>query len=235
MVWKFTAVIGKLPEVDLPVREDASLLTTAEVADRQRAAKKHNAIAFADLTMALDSPSLIGMLMQAQTDDWPSGLASMVMRQLFDKFEPQDTVSLIDMNRLKQRIGLQTPESNPQSFFEQMTALENQFKKTMDESEKVAIAIEKLPVEYQPVLTVEMRKEGSLVTAQHIENAAFQDWRSVHGSYANNSVIDGARQDTKETGKEVALAAFNGTCNRCGRRGHKEAECYAKKHINGQT
>ena len=48
------------------------------------------------------------------------------------------------MNRLKQRIGLQTPESNPQSLFEQMAALENQFKKTMDESEKVAIAIEKI-------------------------------------------------------------------------------------------
>ena len=59
-----------------------------------------DAIAFANLTMALDSPSLIGMLMRAQTDDWPSGLASMVMKQLFDKFKPQDTVSLIEMNRL---------------------------------------------------------------------------------------------------------------------------------------
>ena len=108
---------------------------------------------------------------------------------------------------------MQTPESNPQSLFEQMAALENQFKKTMDESEKITIAIEKLPVD---VLTAEMRKEGSLVTAQHIENAAFQHWQSVHGSYANNSVIDGARQDTKETRKEVALAAFNGSCNRCG-------------------
>ena len=79
-----------------------------------------------------------------------------------------------------------------------------------------------------------MRKEGTLVTAQYIENAAFQHWRSVHGSYANNSVIDGASQDTKETWKELALAVFNRTCNRCGCRGHKEAECYAKKHINGQ-
>ena len=97
-----------------------------------------------------------------------------------------------------------------------MAAVENQFKKTMDENEKVAIAIEKLPVEYQPVLTAEMRKEGTLVAAQHIENATFQHWWSVHGSYANNSVIDGASQDTKETRKELALAAFNGTCNRCG-------------------
>ena len=103
-------------------------------------------ITFANLTTALDSPSLIGMLMQAQTVDWPSGLVSMVMKQLFDKYELEDMVSLINMNQLKQYIGLQTLESNPQSLFEQIAALENQFKKRMDDSEKIAIAIEKLPV-----------------------------------------------------------------------------------------
>ena len=95
------------------------------------------------------------------------------MKQLFDKFKPQDMVPLIDKNQLKQHIGLQTLESNPQSLFEQTAALENQFKKRIDDSEKIAITIEKLPVEYQPVLTVEMRKEGALLTAQHIENTAF--------------------------------------------------------------
>ena len=55
-------------------------------------------IDYANLTMDLESPSLIGMFMRAQTPDWPSGLASMVVKQLFDKFEPQDTMSLIDMN-----------------------------------------------------------------------------------------------------------------------------------------
>ena len=54
---KFAAAIGKVPEADLPARENTSLSMTAEVADRQRAAKKCNAIAFAILTMALDSPS----------------------------------------------------------------------------------------------------------------------------------------------------------------------------------
>ena len=68
--------------------------------------------------MALESPSLIGMLMRAQTPDWPPRLASMVVKQLFDKFEPQDTMSLIDMNQLKQQIWLQTPDSNPQTMFE---------------------------------------------------------------------------------------------------------------------
>ena len=32
--------------------------------------------------MALDSPSLIGMLLRARTTNWPSGLASMVVEQV---------------------------------------------------------------------------------------------------------------------------------------------------------
>ena len=42
-----------------------------------------------------------------------------------------------------------------------------------------------------------MRKEWSLLMAQHIENAAFQHWQSVHGSYANNTVIDGPINERK--------------------------------------
>ena len=51
------------------------------------------------------------------------------------------------MNCLKQQIGLKTPESNPQTMFEQIAALENQFKTPMHDSEKIVIAIEKLPGE----------------------------------------------------------------------------------------
>ena len=159
----------------------------------------------------------------------------MVVKQLFDKFEPQDTMSLINMNHLKQPIGLKTLESNPQTMFEQIAALENQFKTSISDSEKIAIAIEKLPAEYQPVLSAKMRKEGSMLSASHIENATFQYWHSVHGSYTKNLVINAANNQDSESGKEVALAAFNGICNRCGYRGHKEAESYTKEHINGQT
>ena len=97
------------------------------------------------------------------------------------------------------------------------------------------IAIEKLPAEYQPVLTAKMRKEGSLLSASHIENTPFQYWHSVHGLHAKNLVTDAAKKQDSESGIEVALAALNGTCNRCGHRGHKGAECYDKKHINRQT
>ena len=55
------------------------------------------------------------------------------------------------------------------------------------------------------------------------------------GARSKNTVINVANNHDSELGKEVALAAFNGTCNRCGHRGHKEADCYTKKHINRQA
>ena len=56
------AAIGKVPEVDLPVSDTASLSTAAKEGNKQKVGKQ-NAITFANLTTALDSPSLIGMLM----------------------------------------------------------------------------------------------------------------------------------------------------------------------------
>ena len=119
-VWKFAEAVEQLSEADLPATASMSLLMNEETKWKQTLAKKCNAIAFANLTMALDSPSLIGILMRAQMMTWPQGLASSIINQLFEKYEPHDTVSMIDMNRLKQKIGLPTPDSNPQIMFEQI-------------------------------------------------------------------------------------------------------------------
>ena len=51
-----------MAEKDLPATTSAELVKDEETQCKQMLAKKHNAIAFAKLMMALDSPSLIGML-----------------------------------------------------------------------------------------------------------------------------------------------------------------------------
>ena len=45
-------------------------------------------------------------------------------------------------------------------MFEQTASLENQFKTNMSNSENIAIAIRKLSVKYQPVLTAEMQRNN---------------------------------------------------------------------------
>ena len=57
-----------------------------------------------------------------------------------------------------------------------------------------------------------MRKEGVGITLSHIESAAFQHWRAMYGSFPSNPVIDDGA-NTADNSKEVALAAFSGTCN----------------------
>ena len=172
-MWKFADAIEQTGEADLPATTSTALAKHKEMQCKQMLAEKHNAIAFANFTMALDSPSLVGMLMRAQMLDWPQGLASTVINQLFEKYEHHYTVLIIDMNRLKQKIGLPMPNSNPQIMFEQIAPLENQFKTPMSSSEKIAIDIEKLPPEYQGILTSEMSKEGRGITPKHIKDVAF--------------------------------------------------------------
>ena len=174
MVWKFMEAIDRTPKTHLPSTASTTLSTNEATQRKQILAKRQNAIAFPNLTAALNSPSLIGMLMRAQMMAWPQGLASSIMNQLFQKYKPHDTFSMIDMNHLKQKIELPTPKSNPQTMFEQIALLENQFKTTMTNSEKIGIVIDKLPSKYQGVLTSEMSKEGHSIMPRHIEDVTFQ-------------------------------------------------------------
>ena len=70
-VWKFAEAIEKMQEEDLPATASTMLLMNEEIKHKQTLVKKCNVIVFANLTMALDSPSLIGMITRAQTMPWP--------------------------------------------------------------------------------------------------------------------------------------------------------------------
>ena len=70
-VWKFAEAIERTAEKDLSATASAELARDEETQCKQTHVKKCNVIAFANLTMALDSPSLIGMLMRAQMPAWP--------------------------------------------------------------------------------------------------------------------------------------------------------------------
>ena len=115
-----------------------------------------------------------------------------------------------------------------------MAALENQFKKRMDDSEKITIAIEKLPVKYQHVLTAEMRKEGSLLMAQHIKTPLF----NIGGQCINHMqtillfMFPTRKKKIKATNWLLQCSV---NLQQVWSLGSQEAECYATKHINGQT
>eukprot|EP00957_Ditylum_brightwellii_P102522 7813339-Ditylum_brightwellii.AAC.1 len=86
-VFRFTHSIQKTVDPDLPKSEDADVDNRNTAAKK---AKKAKAVAMASLTMAFTSKSLIGMLYDAKTADWPSGLASKIVVALHEKYVLQD-------------------------------------------------------------------------------------------------------------------------------------------------
>jgi hypothetical protein len=61
----------------MPARDDVTVNATTPPAMTK--AKKRNAIAMANLTMAFTSEMTMGLVYKAQTEEWPGGLAHLVV------------------------------------------------------------------------------------------------------------------------------------------------------------
>ena len=139
-----SAVSKDGPDPHLPGRDDEVLSTDDALAARQSLAKKKNAMAFCALNLAMSSFQMIRMLTEAQKDEWPDGLAWRVIAALHRRFKPTDTVSKIEMRRLLGKVAM-TKKEDPSTLFSQIGQIENIFNVSIDDEEKIAIAIEAAP------------------------------------------------------------------------------------------
>ena len=96
-VYRFVQALRIGGEHDLPATEDTVIDTTTDEGKREEAAKKRNALAMANLTMAFTSESTMGLVYKAMSTDWPSGLAHLVVAALFKKYQPQDTITRVEL------------------------------------------------------------------------------------------------------------------------------------------
>ena len=83
-----------------------------------------NVIVIANLTMALTSESLTGMVYQPITIGWPSGLAHMVVDSLFNKYVPKYLVSKIDFCRALNAV-IMKKEEDPENIFKAISGIDN--------------------------------------------------------------------------------------------------------------
>ena len=81
---------------DLPVTE-ATVIPAGTDGAPTRAAVRRNSVAYANLSLALNSEQLVHILVVGQTTDWPSGLAWQVVQALHPRFKPADIISKIEL------------------------------------------------------------------------------------------------------------------------------------------
>ena len=205
-------------ETDMPATDATVLDSQLDVLSI--AAKKRNAIAMANLTMAFSSEATMGLAYKAITTDWPGGLAHLVVKSLMDKYQPKDLISRVELRQMLNGIKMKKSD-DPAIIFEQISAIENQYNtdtKKIDEEELIAIVLDVAPFEYQAVLTTEHRMKGTAIKLSDLEAAMTQMYRQMISKRAR-----GGMNDADET--EITLSAFQGTCWKCKKKGHRSNKC----------
>ena len=228
----YAAVMGFLPaiqivkEVNMPTDESEEIDETQEEGKKKAAAKRRNALAVANLTMAFTTEATICLVYESVTEEWPSGLAHRIVDALFKKYQPQDTMTKVELRQQLNKVSLKKTE-DPAKLFEQIAAIQNRYNtasKKIDEEDLIATVLEKAPKEYQALLTGEQLRLGDELTIEHLRKAMTTHWRTIS---------DTGTGTTANSEGEVALGAFGGFCFTCKEKGHKAHQC-PKKNERGK-
>ena len=203
--------------------EYGSGATGAQDADKEKQLRlgKKNFLAMAHLTMAFGTEGLLNKIPSSYTTEWPGGLAYRMMEILKIKYAPKDRMAVVERVRKMNALSLCEGE-NPENLFEEIKAIDNQFKDLthgLTEQDKIAAVLDKGPKEYSVILANTAREKGSRLTMEHLKEAMRIQWRIEHG--------DGKAKSGNS--KEFNLSKFSGNCYHCGKKGHKSNKCQEKK------
>jgi hypothetical protein len=189
------------------------------------AARGGNLMAISCLTMAFQDDALLNMIEQSETADWPSGLAYLVVDELFKKYRPVDIISRVEMRLRLSKVSMK-PSDDPRVLFNQLASIQSMYNSNtqkIDPYDLIAVVLEKAPDKYKSILTAEQRAKGAQLSITDLTNCMNDLYRTMNLNHA----------DTKDD-KEVALAAttttkFKGVCGKCKKQGHMARDCNKKK------
>ena len=227
----FLTAIQDGGEAAMPA-DEATHLDEDDADDAVRlTAKKRNAMAVASLTMSFTNQALLRHVKKACDDDWPGGLAHKIVASLFAKYQPKDNITKVELQIMLSEVKMKATDE-PNKLFEQLAEIENyDVSGSLDESDLMAVVFTKAPVRYQNVLSaVQLEKKDNL-TLDDLEEAMTQVWRqsgaaNTKSTEKDNELSLASMSQGKSDDKKGKAGKFKGTCNLCGKVGHKKADCW---------
>jgi hypothetical protein len=108
-------------------KEVSEIDETEEKGKLARLVVNRNELAMASFPIAFTTEKAMNIIYAACTENcWPNSEAHLVVRELYKRYRPLDTVSKLEMrqhlSRVKMKKGM-----NPSELFETLTSIQNQF------------------------------------------------------------------------------------------------------------
>ena len=149
----FQKALKESAEVNLPTSKESEV----EEGSNADKACNRNLDAMTYLMMAFTTESNMTMIMRAQTDDWPSGLAWKVVKELLEKYKPNDNMARVEARMMLNNVSMKS-DDDPSVLFEQISQIQNCFglaARTIEDGDLIATALAAAPSDYHSVLTTE--------------------------------------------------------------------------------
>ena len=225
----FQKALKESAKADLPTSEEVEV----EKGSNADKACNHNLDAMTYLTMAFTTKSKMTMIMRAQTDDWPSGLAWKVVKELLEKFKPNDNMARVEARMMLNNVSTKN-DDDPSVLFKQISQIQNCFglaAHTIEDGDLIATVLAAAPSRYRSILTTEQQIRGADLTLNYLEDAMRQLFLQT-----NLERRKGNEKSKSDNNVEVTLGAFDGVCYLCLKKGHKVHFCPTKNNAeNGEN
>ena len=149
----FSASLKDFGETSLPATEEEDLDELDTVQVPRIKARKRNAVAVANLTMAFTTDKAMSIVYDSATTSWPSGLAWKIIKAMKKKYQPEDTISRVELRRQLNAVTMKRNE-DPATLFEQISGVKNSYNtatQTISKEELIAVIIDSAHADYQAV------------------------------------------------------------------------------------
>ncbi|KAL3917811.1 MAG: hypothetical protein SGILL_004533 [Bacillariaceae sp.] len=148
----------------------------------------------------------------------------MAWRILKKRFEPDDTLALIEVQALKAKAVMANAKEDPSVMFQKLEEVRAEYTRIsypITEAELILQAQVGAHADYEEIILRAMDKAD--LTLETLE-------ADMRRKFRLHQVMKGSNND-----KEMSLVAFNGNCNKCGKQGHKAKDCKSNNNNNGNN
>ena len=206
---------------------------------------KLNRQAYMDLILSIDHKSSRGkvafrLVKNCKSTDYPEGNCKLAWSRLVAKYAPKSTPSLLKLKKRYENSKLTEVIRDPEDWISELEGIRTEIENidssaAISDKEFMVKILNNLPSEYDTILD---GLENRLTLDPSDSNALTIE--SIREKLSNRyeRIADRDRSELYES-EERGLAAygkqFKGTCNRCGKYGHKGMDCTNNNDSEGNN